>query len=328
MPDFNKIVRYRPVDRQKRINRMKKAIIIALVVVILTPVFLSIFLLYKINSLEKRIDFLYESKIQGMIQEKFANNLDIGFKIERVNVSQVESGQEKTLAGTGNSREGQEAQEEAPQSRRVYLTFDDGPSQNTEKILDILAETGVKATFFVVGRQDEYSMAMYQRIVQEGHSLGMHSFSHQYSVIYASKEAFIEDLNKIRGLLAEAVGFAPTLYRFPGGSSNQVSNTDIRELARYLEAQGIRYFDWNVANKDATSATYTADELVANVMNGLGTYQEAVVLMHDAADKDTTVESLGSLIRRLKEVGADIRPITADTGDVQHLKIKAENAQE
>ncbi|MBO4461285.1 MAG: polysaccharide deacetylase family protein, partial [Lachnospiraceae bacterium] len=108
-----------------------------------------------------------------------------------------------------------------PNAKKVYLTFDDGPSHNTELILDILKEYNVKATFFVIGRNDEYSKSLYKRIVDEGHTIALHSYTHRYSSIYASLDAYKEDLQKISDLVYDATGVRSKFIRFPGGSSNK-----------------------------------------------------------------------------------------------------------
>ena len=194
---------------------------------------------------------------------------------------------------------------------KVYLTFDDGPSSNTAAILDTLAQYNVKATFFVVGKEDEESQEMYKRIVNEGHTLGMHSYSHKYSVIYDSLENFEDDFTKIQNYLYDITGEDCHYYRFPGGSSNQVSNTDMKEFIKYLNDQDVTYFDWNVTSGDATSQAYTADELVDNVLED--------VLLHDANTKETTVEALGPMIEALQAQGVELLPITEDTTVIQHI---------
>ena len=202
---------------------------------------------------------------------------------------------------------------------RVALTFDDGPSSNTAAILDTLAQYNVKATFFVVGKEDEESQEMYKRIVNEGHTLGMHSYSHKYSVIYDSLENFEDDFTKIQNYLYDITGEDCHYYRFPGGSSNQVSNTDMKEFIKYLNDQDVTYFDWNVTSGDATSQAYTADELVDNVLEDVVKYKTSVVLLHDANTKETTVEALGPMIEALQAQGVELLPITEDTTVIQHI---------
>lgn len=211
--------------------------------------------------------------------------------------------------------------EEAANVKKVYLTFDDGPSTHTEEILRILKENDVKATFFVIGKADDYSKQMYNKIVEEGHTLAMHSYSHDYSSIYSSVKAFKDDLNKIENLLTDVTGQKPKYYRFPGGSSNTVSKVDIKKLITYLNEENITYFDWNVVNGDAESSKpVPKNKLVKNVMTGIKNYNSCIVLMHDAEPKETTVEALPEIIRRIKKQGAQILPIDENTKVVQHIK--------
>jgi len=204
--------------------------------------------------------------------------------------------------------------------KKVYLTFDDGPSSNTDQILDILKDYDVKATFFVVGKTDERSVKAYQRIVEEGHTLAMHSYSHRYDEIYESKEAFARDLNSLQEYLYETTGVWPRIYRFPGGSSNTVSKVDMQELIEYLTDIGITYFDWNVASGDAVSRTLPAETIVNNCLSGIEKQKESVILMHDASNKGTTIEALPRIIEAIQEQGdAELLPITDETVPVQHI---------
>ena len=126
--------------------------------------------------------------------------------------------------------------------KRAYLTFDDGPSDQTGEILDILKEHNVKATFFVIGRNERY-YPMYKRIVEEGHTLAIHSYSHEYSTIYASYDNFVNDVEELRKLLYDVTGVDCRYYRFPGGSSNRVTQVPVNDLIDYLDSAGLTYFD-------------------------------------------------------------------------------------
>ncbi len=202
---------------------------------------------------------------------------------------------------------------------RVYLTFDDGPSIYTDDILDILAAYDVKATFFVIGRENTASYARYLRIVEEGHTLGMHSYSHVYNDIYASPESFAEDTERIRSLLEDVTGQTPVFYRFPGGSSNDVSSTDMHELEDYLESQGIIYFDWNVSSGDAGKTPLSPDQIINNALQGIESRDTTVILFHDTAAKKSTVYALPSIIEAIQSMdNTVILPITYDTPVIQH----------
>lgn len=203
--------------------------------------------------------------------------------------------------------------------RRVYLTFDDGPSSNTDRILDILNEYGVKATFFVVGK--EGFTEEYQRIVQEGHTLGMHSFSHKYQEIYKSVEAYQEDLDKLHSFLYETTGVDCDIVRFPGGSSNKTSKVDMQDVITYLTEQGMTYFDWNVSSGDAASNYVSANQIANNVLNNVWKFDSVIVLMHDSSAKSTTVEALPVIIEKILESDNTVLlPISEDTIPIQHIK--------
>lgn len=201
--------------------------------------------------------------------------------------------------------------------KRAYLTFDDGPSDQTGEILDILKEYDVKATFFVIGRNERY-YPMYKRIVEEGHTLAIHSYSHEYSTIYASYDNFVNDVEKLRKLLYDVTGVDCRYYRFPGGSSNRVTQVPVNDLIDYLDSAGLTYFDWNALNNDAVIAGQTPDQLVKNILKDALNYDDTIILMHDLDCCHETVESLLSLIEQLEEHGYEILPIDDDTPHIQH----------
>lgn len=205
--------------------------------------------------------------------------------------------------------------------RKAYLTFDDGTSEQTDKILDILAKYGVKATFFVCARGGEANAARYKRIVEEGHSIGLHSVSHKYKEVYASLDSYIADVEGIRKFVLDTTGYDTHLYRFPGGSSNSVSTVPMEECIRYLNQNGYRYFDWNIDSSDAVNRKQTPQELAARVLGReIDTYHNCVILMHDAAAQAQTVEALPAIIEGILARGMEILPITDNTPVVQHKK--------
>lgn len=195
----------------------------------------------------------------------------------------------------------------------LYLTFDDGPSARTEEILDILAEKNVKATFFVVGFQDESQKAILQRIVAEGHTLAMHSYSHDYAKIYASVEDYLSDMYQIFSLIKETTGVTPTLFRFPGGSINGYSHGIYQELIAEMLRRGFIPFDWNISSEDAASSSLVpAETLLNNVVSGAANVRRGVILMHDSATKTTTVQALAPTIDRLREQGFELKALTPE----------------
>ena len=299
--------------RKKRVESLKRGIIIAVVCSILIPIVMCICLLFKVNSMQKQIDTLYLMKLEKKQMEMVAS------QSEELEQSQAE------LLVDELPQTSEASEEEQNQKKRVYLTFDDGPSSNTEAILDVLEEYNVKASFFVVGKEDDASMEMYRRIVEDGHTLGMHSFSHQYSTIYQSVESFSQDLENLQSLLKSATGKEVTLYRFPGGSSNKVSNIGMEEFIRYLKEKDIVYYDWNVSSGDATSQELEPEEIVQNVLSDVKLYKNSVVLMHDGANKENTVRALPEMIEKLREMDVELLPITDETNPIQHLKAEDVN---
>ncbi|MGN0465223.1 MAG: polysaccharide deacetylase family protein [Lachnospiraceae bacterium] len=205
-------------------------------------------------------------------------------------------------------------------SKKAYLTFDDGPSDNTEKILDILKEKNVKATFFVVGREGENAKKIYQRILAEGNTLGLHSYSHDYDKIYSSIEEYKKDLDKLRKYLKQVTGREIKFYRFPGGSSNSIAKIDLAKCAKYLRENGITYYDWNALNNDAVCFKNTPEILNKEIMKDVKGKNTVMILMHDLHECTTTVDALPSLIDELKTEGYDILPITDKTKPIQHKK--------
>lgn len=300
-------------DRRKRIRRLKKMIVGTIIAMVAIPVIASIVLGIRVHSLQK--------EVMGLKEELTATRKQLE--------SSEETGIYTTASVETSPREIPEAAELAQEpeedysmyDKRIYLTFDDGPSRNTDKILDILKEYDVKATFFVVGKTDEESVRAYQRIVAEGHTLAMHSYSHKYSEIYASKESFEQDLRQLQEYLYQVTGVWPRFYRFPGGSSNTVSKVDMQELIEYLNESGITYFDWNVASGDAISGQLGKETIVNNCIDGIRAKQECMILMHDASDKNSTVEALPLLIEQVRNSeNAVFLPITDETATVQHRK--------
>lgn len=207
----------------------------------------------------------------------------------------------------------QEVSATVRESKVIYLTFDDGPSARTEEILNILAEKNVKATFFIVGFQDESKKATLQRIVEEGHTVAMHSYSHDYAKIYASVENYLDDMYQIFSLIKETTGVTPTLFRFPGGSINGYNHGVYQELISEMLRRGFVPYDWNISSSDAASNRLVpAETLVNNVINGAVKVQRGVVLMHDSAPKTTTVQALGPMIDRLQEQGFELKALTPE----------------
>ena len=200
----------------------------------------------------------------------------------------------------------------------IYLTFDDGPSNNTSKILDILKQEDIKATFFLVNFNSSYNTVV-KRIYDEGHSIGIHSYTHNYKLIYSSVSAYFDDLNKMNDKIKTITGSDTKLLRFPGGSSNTISSFNkgiMTTLVKEVTNAGYHYFDWNVDSSDAWSAR-NSNDVYNNVINNLkkGTN---IVLMHDLSSNEKTVNVLEKIIKDAKEKGYIFANITMNTKEIHH----------
>ena len=173
----------------------------------------------------------------------------------------------------------------------------------------------------MTGKPQEVYLPMYRRIVEEGHTLGMHSYSHRYSEIYASREQFAADLEKLQEFLYDTTGVWSRFYRFPGGSSNRVSDVPMENLAEYLTEENIYYLDWNVSCGDATGRNLRPQQLADNVTAHVAKYRTAVVLLHDASDKTSTVEALPLIIEKIQSMeNVEFAPVDDEMYMVRHLQ--------
>lgn len=286
--------------RKKRVKRIKKIIVGTAIALLLLPTIMCLFLLVKVHSLEKQIE-----------------------TITKVSDSDVVKAQEKEVKTTKEPKKASTAEPtikptDDTTTKKVYLTFDDGPGSQTGKILDILKKNHVKATFFVTGKEDASSKKVYQRIVKEGHTLAMHSYSHVQDVIYDSKEAFEKDLKQINRCLYEATGVRTKFYRFPGGSSTQNTSLPIQNFIDVLKKNHYLYLDWNVISPDINNANATKEQVVTGVMQGVDAYDTAVVLMYDVADKPMTVKALPSIIKQIKAKNYELLRVDESMILIQH----------
>ena len=286
--------------RKKRVKRIKKIIVGTAIVLLLLPTIMCLFLLVKVHSLEKQIETITKVSDSGVVkaQEK---------EVKTTKAPKKATTAEPTIKPTDDTT-----------TKKVYLTFDDGPGSQSGKILDILKKNHVKATFFVTGKEDASSKKIYQRIVKEGHTLAMHSYLHIQDVIYDSKEAFEKDLKQINRCLYEATGVHTKFYRFPGGSSTQNTSLPIQNFIDVLKKNHYLYLDWNVISPDINNANATKEQVVTGVMQGVDAYDTAVVLMYDVADKPVTVKALPSIIKQIKAKNYELLPVDESMILIQH----------
>lgn len=194
--------------------------------------------------------------------------------------------------------------------KTIYLTFDDGPSDRTDEVLKILDEKGVKATFFVIGREEmRPPSSASKRPLRQATSIGMHSYSHDYEKIYTSVEDFLDDFYKLFVILRDEAGVTPTVFRFPGGSLNNYNQGVYKEIIAEMLRRGFRYYDWNLSAEDAAKKSPSASTIVEGITSYSAQKKHGVVLMHDSAHCKTTVEALPALIDTLREQGFDFAPL-------------------
>ncbi len=199
----------------------------------------------------------------------------------------------------------------------VYLTFDDGPSENTYSVLHYMEKYNLKATFFVVPRRTEECYEKMRAIVNGGHSIGVHSTTHEYTEIYASVDAFLADFNEAWNMIYEATGVKTEIYRFPGGSVNDF-NEDTREaIVEEMTRRGFRHYDWNVESNDVNGATWT--EMYNSIPADIANTSRAIVLMHDSAPRENTVYVLEDVIKVLLNEGYKFDKIHNDTQPIQFI---------
>ena len=195
-------------------------------------------------------------------------------------------------------------------TKRVFLTFDDGPSSNTNQILDILNERGIKATFFVLGSNVEKKPEVVKRMYDEGHFIANHGYSHVYETIYQSPQAVLDEYNKCNQLVRDAIGeqeYNSHLFRFPGGLVGG-KYADIKNQANDLLLQNnIVHVDWNALNGDSETTSPTIEYEMQRIQETVGDKQSVVILMHDAQAKKVTVEALPSIVDYLQGQGYEFK---------------------
>lgn len=300
-------------------QRLKKIIISVVVVGLMLPILCCIYLLCRLHTLNGVLE-----NLEQRLEDLDVRNQEVQTVLQQMSAGESATQEERPVGSSPETdpvpdlSEIVTGQEEI---HKVYLTFDDGPSIYTNDILDILDKYHVKATFFVVGKEGTDAREALQRIAEEGHTLGMHSYSHKYKELYQSVDSFTTDFEQIRDYIYQATGVESLYYRFPGGSSNTVSETDMHEFIDYLDSQGVEYFDWNVSSGDGGSRKLSTDTLLKNCTEDIDTRDTSIVLLHDSAEKPTTVEALPDIIENiLARPDTVILPITENTRTVHHIE--------
>lgn len=199
----------------------------------------------------------------------------------------------------------------------VYLTLDDGPSNLTQAVLDILDKYDVKATFFVTGAMPEYQH-MIKVAYDKGHTIGLHTYSHDYATVYSSPQAYFQDLQAVGEMVKAQIGYVPSFIRFPGGASNTISANYsygiMTALTQQVQAQGYQYYDWNCSSGDGS--VRNADELTAQATS---CHENNIMLLsHDSSAKQTTVDALPRIIEYYQGQGYEFRAIDTTSYVAHH----------
>lgn len=255
----------------------------------------------------------------GRLRERQEKITSLSLEVDRLQEELLKAQKGKALAGPMDYQQlypdfygTLPEQTGLPQQKTIYLTFDDGPSDRTDEILEILKRQDVKATFFVVGRSDEVSKRRMKAIVEQGHTLAMHTYSHDYKKIYSSVEAYLEDMYQLFCLIRDTTGKQPTIFRFPGGSINAYNYNIYQEIIAEMLRRGFVPYDWNVSSGDAAQKSVTAATITNNIVSYGKRTHRGIVLMHDAPAKTETVKGLESAILQLKEAGYAFDRLTAE----------------
>lgn len=233
--------------------------------------------------------------------------------------STLKKSNEKLTAAYQSKAQSNEANAAAGGQKICYLTFDDGPSDNTLKILEILSKYGAKATFFVT---DTNKIHYTKNIHEQGHTVGLHTATHRYSQIYSSPDAYFADLNQISNQVKAHTGVESKIIRFPGGSSNGIGdkyyNGIMPNLIKQVSEKGYFYFDWNVDSCDASGNNVSYTKIRDSVLTSAINKNSICVLMHDTDAKDTTVTALPEIIEGLTGQGYVFKALTAESYGYHH----------
>ena len=307
-----------------KVNRPKKQVVVYIIILLL--VLLVVISIYVINEYKMKETMQYNlSELENTSSEKTKddviviiteenknqnNELEVPSqnqedqlqeqqKIEENKKKAQSKDKEKFVKNVSNIYNGEEG-------KRVFLTFDDGPSKAvTPYILDKLKEHNIKATFFVLGNRVKANPELVKRAYDEGHYIANHSYSHKYSKIYKSYNTLIEEYNKTEKEIQKALennNYSSNLFRFPGGSFGGEYDLVKNNIKKEMKKNDIAYLDWNALTNDAAGAN-TKEKIIKNLKKTVGKKENVVVLMHDAPDKILTYETLEDVITYLKDKG-------------------------
>jgi peptidoglycan/xylan/chitin deacetylase (PgdA/CDA1 family) len=289
---------------KRKIRQNKKPPILSIIAII------ALFLCFSISTLSITKMFLAYNKQSSLQKELSSISASNDYLVLENNKFEKEISEKQSTYDKSMSNK-----------KVAHLTFDDGPSDNTLKLLDVLDKYNAKATFFVVYKEGFDNV--YKEIVNRGHVLANHTYSHNYKKIYSSAEAFINDVETLDNKLKEITGKEPSkILRFPGGSNMGYMNghDDISQsIFKALKDRGYTYFDWNVDSSDATKMTLDKESIVKSVLDGSSNVNTANILMHDTNAKYTTLEAMPKILEGLKAQGYVFMPLNHDSAAIRFV---------
>lgn len=279
---------------QRELNKKKVAIVILLFVFLICSVLVIRNSMQKINSYktykqyEKQLQMIASQKEQGKAKNDSMHNLPVLTEKGKVEIENIYHSD----------------------SKRVFITFDDGPSTVTPQILDTLKQENVKATFFVLGSRVEAQPDMIKRMYEEGHFIANHGYSHKYTSIYQSPQTVLDEFNKCNEAVQKAIQvpeYNSHLFRFPGGSVGGKYARIKSEATELLKQNNIMYVDWNALTGDAETNNLSIELEIKRLQETTSGRNSVVILMHDAQAKIVTAEALPQIISYLKEQGYEFK---------------------
>lgn len=284
----------------------------------------------EISSTQSALDEISEkmTEAEAKIKEITENNSSLKSELDDVKKendglksenSKLASANAQLTANHQDKAKANELKSAANGQKICYLTFDDGPSDNTLKILEILKEYDAKATFFVMNTD---KLGYIKAAHEQGHTIGLHTSSHKYDKLYASESAYFSDLKEISAKVKALIGVESNIIRFPGGSSNKISEKYspklMKKLIKSVQENGYFYFDWNVDSSDASGGNVSYTKIRDSVIASSVSKSSVCILMHDSQAKTSTVTALPEILKGLKKRGFVFKALTKDSYGYHH----------
>ena len=272
---------------KQKLKKYKLAIIIAITIILILFIICTSFKIYNMKKVSE-LNEAYDEWVENINKENQKEEAEKA-KYNPLNEEELEN-LEKIYKHQDN--------------KRIFLTFDDGPTEAvTPYILDLLKQENIKATFFVLGNRVEANPQILKREYEEGHFIANHGYSHKYSLIYLNPQAVIDEYNLTNNTIKNALGnqnYNSLVFRFPGGTTGGKYHEIKQEAKELLKQNGIASLDWNALTNDAAGAN-TKEKIMKNFYDTIKDKTSIVILMHDASDKILTYECLPEMIRYLKD---------------------------